>query len=270
MFVEENKNGLVYMRSSCIPLRHLFTTRYGGVSTGHLESLNLISNHGDDPENIRENFRRVAAQLGAGPDDCAVTKQVHGNTVRIVTAADRHRCLDPVPYEADGIVTATPDLPIFCFTADCVPVLLCDPDAAVVGAVHCGWRSTVSDILHSAVDAMSTLGAEASRVRAAVGPAIGKCHFETDGDVPDAVRLLLGTPAAEPYLARRPDGKYLVDLRGVIACRLRQLGLMPMHIDVSDECTVCSHEKYWSHRYTHGLRGGQAAAIVIQNEGDML
>ena len=120
MFLENNVNGLVYMTSDCLPYRHLFTTRYGGVSTGHLTSLNLIGGHGDQPENIRENFTRVAALLNVGPDDCCVTKQVHGNTVRIVTRTDRHVCLSEVPYEADGIVTAEPGLPIFCFTADCL------------------------------------------------------------------------------------------------------------------------------------------------------
>ena len=269
-FIEHNENGLVYMSSTLIPARHAFTTRWGGVSTGYLSSLNLISGHGDEPENIRENFRRVAALLGTGPDDCAVTKQVHGNTVRTVTAADRHPCLSPVPYEADGIVTATPGLPIFCFTADCVPVLLCAPDALVVGAVHCGWRSSVSDILRNALDAMSALGTEPGRIRAAIGPAIGSCHFETDSDVPEAIRSWIGPEEAERYLTLRSDGKYLVDLRGANACRLRQLGLRAENIDISGECTVCSHDKYWSHRYTKGRRGGQAAAIVIPPEGDSL
>ena len=147
MFIEQNENGLVYMSSTLIPLRHAFTTRYGGVSRGHLATLNLLSDKGDEPENVRENYRRVCALFGVSEDDCAVTKQVHGNVVRIVTEADRHACLSPVPYEADGIVTATPGLPIFCFTADCVPVLLCDAAHGVVGAIHCGWRSSVADIL---------------------------------------------------------------------------------------------------------------------------
>lgn len=268
MFIEENESGLIYMRSDLIPMRHLFTTRHGGVSTGYLSSLNLIFGHGDEPENIRENFRRVAALLGAGPDDCAVTKQVHGNVVRTVSMADRHACLSPVPYEADGVVTATPGLPIFCWTADCVPVLLCDPDAFVVGAIHCGWRSSVSDILRNALDAMTALGAEPARIRAAIGPSIGSCHFETDADVPESIRSWIGSEQAERYLTLRSDGKYLVDLRGANACRLRQLGLRTENIDISDECTVCSHDKYWSHRYTKGQRGGQAAAIVISTEGD--
>ena len=101
MFSENNKNGLVYMTSSVITARHLFTTRYGGVSTGDFASLNLGSNRGDPQENVAENYRRVAAFFGVGRDDCAVTKQVHGNEVRVVTGADKHVCGSKTPYEAD-------------------------------------------------------------------------------------------------------------------------------------------------------------------------
>ena len=261
-FIEENNNGLIYMRSDLIPLRHAFTTRYGGVSEGYLSSLNLISNHGDEPQNIAENFRRVSTMMGVGPNDCAVTKQVHGNTVRIADERDRHAMLSEVPYEADGLVTATPGLPICCFTADCVPILLCDVSAGVIGAIHCGWRSSVADILGNALNAMKSLGASPSTTCAAIGPAIGKCCFETDDDVPDAIeKWLCGD--TEGLFRRRPDGKTLVDLRGANARRLRQLGLEKKQIDISDECTFCSHEKYWSHRYTKGKRGGQCAIIAL-------
>ena len=283
MFLENNENGIIYMTSDRLPFRHMFTTRYGGVSTGHLATLNLIGGHGDRPENIRENFTRVAALLGKGPDDCCVTKQVHGNAVRTVTKADRHVCLAEVPYEADGIVTAEPDLPLFCFAADCIPVLLCDPVNRVIGAIHCGWRSSTADILGNAVEAMCALGAEHGEIRAAIGPAIGACCFETHRDVPDAIEAWLGKEEAAPYFRPKPDPdlsvdsshlsvhidhvtvppKYLVDLRGANACRLRRLGLLPEHIDISEECTFCCHDKYWSHRYTKGQRGGQAACIVI-------
>ncbi len=262
MFIEREENGLIYMSSTLIPLRHAFTTRFGGVSRGHLATLNLLSNKGDEPENVRENFRRVAALFGAGEDDCAVTKQVHGNTVRIVTAADRHKCLTPVPYEADGLVTAEKGLPIFCFTADCVPVLLCDAEHGVAGAVHCGWRSSVGDILGRALSQMASLGAENGKIFAALGPAIGKCCFETDDDVPEAVTEWLGGDTAGLF-EKRADGKTLVDLRGANARRLMQLGVPAGQIDISEECCFCSHEKYWSHRYTGGKRGGQAAVIAL-------
>lgn len=262
-FIENNENGLVYMSSTLIGARHAFTTRFGGVSTGIFSSLNLGSNRGDDLEAVRENYRRVCALMGAGVDEAAVTRQVHGAVVRTVSAADRHVCLSAVPYEADGLVTAEKNLPLLCFTADCVPALLCDAEAGVIAAVHCGWRGSVGDILKNAVEAMCALGAKPASICAALGPAIGKCCFETDDDVPQAVEAYLGGDA-EGLFVRRADGKTLVDLRGANKRRLVQLGLREEHVDVSEECTFCSHDRYWSHRYTRGRRGSQAAAIVLR------
>ena len=263
MFLEQNENGLIYMASTVLPTRHAFFTRYGGVSEGPFASLNFGSNLGDDPEHVRENYRRAAALMGAGIDDCAVTKQVHGNVVRIVTRADRHVCMSPVPYEADGIVTAEKGLPLFCFTADCVPALLLDREAGVAGAVHCGWRSSAADILKNAVEQMEALGARREKICAAMGPAIGRCCFETDEDVPLALSDYLGGDT-EGLWDRKDNGKYLVDLRLANKRRLLQLGLREENIDLSEECTVCSHDKYWSHRYTKGNRGSQAACIVLE------
>ena len=263
MFIEKKQNDLIYMASSVIPARHAFLTRCGGVSRGPFYSLNLGSNRGDDPEAVRENYRRAAALMGAGIDDCAVTKQVHKNEVRIVTKDDRHVCMSTVPYEVDGIVTAEKGLPLFCFTADCVPALLLDPEHGVAGAVHCGWRSSVTDILKNALEKMEALGARRENIRVALGPAIGKCCFETDGDVPAAVERYL-SGETEGLFTPKAGGKTLVDLRGANRRRLLQLGLEEENIDLSEECTFCSHEKYWSHRYTKGIRGSQAACIVME------
>ena len=261
-FYENNENGLIYMSSDKIGAHHAFTTRYGGVSRGGFSSLNLGSDRGDDPEAVRENYRRVCALMGVGLDECAVTKQVHGNAVRIVSSADRHVCMTKVPYEADGIVTNERGLPIMCFTADCVPALLWDGENGVIGAVHCGWRSSVSDILGEAVSKMCALGAKPESIHAAMGPAIGRCCFETDDDVPEAVKKYLNGDA-DGLFDRKDNGKTMVDLRAANARRLVQLGLRPENIDISEECTMCSHEKYWSHRYTKGDRGSQAAVIVL-------
>ena len=261
-FEEINEGGLVTMRSTLIPARHAFTTRYGGVSRGEFASLNLGSNRGDDPEAVRENYRRVCALMGAGIDDCAVTKQVHGSEVRVVTKADRHVCMSTVPYEADGLVTNERGLPIMCFIADCVPALLCDREHSVIAAVHCGWRSSVADILGETVKKMCALGAKPENIHAAMGAAIGRCCFETDDDVPQAVEKYL-SGETQGLFDRRAGGKTMVDLRAANAVRLRQLGLKAENIDISPECTMCSHEKYWSHRYTKGRRGSQAAAIVL-------
>lgn len=265
-FTQQDKNGLVYMTSSVIKARHAFTTRFGGVSEGDFASLNLGSGRGDPQENVEENFRRVAALMGVGGNDCAVTRQVHGNEVRVVTSADKHVLGTRTPYDADGIITVERGLPIFCFTADCVPALLCDAKHGVIAAVHCGWRSSVADILGVTIEKMCSLGATRETICVAQGAAIGRCCFETDDDVPTAVtRYLSGD--SDGLFDRRDDGKTFVDLRAANTRRLLQLGLREENMDASDECTVCLHDKYWSHRYTsrHGLgRGSLAAAIVLE------
>lgn len=260
-FSEMNESGIVYMRSSVISARHAFTTRAGGVSSGIYASLNLGSKVGDPQVNVAENYTRVCALMGAGPDDCVVTKQVHGNEVRIVSSADKHPVGAEVPYEADGIVTAERGLPLFCFTADCTPVLLHDPVTGVAGAVHCGWRGSTADIIAIAVEKMRSLGSKPENIRAAIGPSISVCCFETDADVPEAIDRWLGTGSGTYYL--KNNGKFTVDLKKANALRLLDLGVANEHIDISGECTMCLHEKYWSHRYTKGKRGVQCAVIVL-------
>ena len=260
-FIESNENGLVYMCSDRIGARHAFTTRFGGVSGGIFATLNLGSNRGDDPGAVRENYRRVCALFGVDENSACVTNQVHKADVRIVTAADRHGALSKTPYEADGLVTAEKGLPIFCFTADCVPVLLWDSEGRAAGAVHCGWRSSVGDILKNAVDAMVSLGARPESIRAALGPALGRCCFESDDDVPEAITAWLGGDTDGLFDSRPP--KTMVDLRLANARRLLQLGVPEGNIDLSGECTYCLHDKYWSHRYTKGQRGSQAAGIML-------
>ena len=263
-FTQHKTGELVYLTGDTIPLRHAFTTRLGGVSEGSLASLNLGEHRGDREENVRENYRRLTAALGLSDQRLVFTRQVHGAAVKTVTAADIHTLFTPVPYEADGIVTAERGLVLTCFTADCVPVLLADPQAGVAGAVHCGWRSSVADILGRAVAAMAALGAQPARIRAAIGPASGACCFETGPEVPEAVLAWLGRDG-EAFIAPIADkpGKFLVDLKAANARRLTQLGLPAGQIAVSEACTRCNHETFWSHRYTRGDRGSQAAVIAL-------
>ena len=267
MFTEhQTAEGLVYLTSSVLPARHAFSTRLGGVSRGGFETFNISLNRGDDPEAVCENYRRWCTLFDAGVDDCCVTNQIHEAYVRPVTGADRHICMTDEPVEADGLVTSEKNLPIFCFTADCVPVLLCDSEGKAVAAVHCGWKSSVRDILGNAVREMEKRGAKPENICAALGPAIGRCCFETDRDVPDAVTAYL-SGETDGLWTLREDGKYMVDLRLANVRRLLQLGLKAENIDVSEECTMCKPDKYWSARYTarHKLvRGSMVAGIALK------
>lgn len=262
-FAEISFKDLMYMRAPNISCTHCFTTRWGGVSQDHLESLNLGENRGDDPDRVRENYRRLLEALGLPLQPLCFTKQVHENNVLVVGDEDRRELFTPFKYEADGIVTNVKGLPLICFTADCVPVLLCDPEAEVIAAVHCGWRSTAADILAEAVKKMTSLGALPKDIRAAIGPAIDICCFETGPEVPEAMEKLLPGDCDGVYFPVGQGEKFMVDLKEANRRRLMALGLREKNISVSDECTSCNSDRYWSHRKTKGERGTQAALIVL-------
>ena len=203
------ENGLVYLTSPLLSgVRHAFSTRLGGVSSAPWDSLNLGPGRGDAPEHVAENYRRFFAYLGADEHRAVLSKQVHETGVRTVTAADAGKGLfQPRDYEADALITAEKDMPLVVFSADCGILLLHDPVTGCAGAVHAGWRGCAAGIVEKTVHELERVfGAKPESLLAAVGPCIGPCCFETDDDVPDAMRAALGT-AAEPYLERRgPSG----------------------------------------------------------------
>ncbi len=253
------------MTAPNIKARHAFTTRYGGVSQGIWASMNLGEHRGDDPSNVVENYRLLKQATGIDTDRLVFTHQVHGDVVRIASEADIHTLMTEVPYDADGLVTNIPGLPITAFIADCVPLLMHDEIHGVIAAVHCGWRSTVQDIMARAVEQMVSLGAQPENIQAAIGASIGACCFETGPEVPEAIRALLPDDYEGIIRPGKVPEKFYVDLREAIRRRLMQLGVPAEQITVSEECTMCSSEKYWSHRATQGKRGHQAAMIVLDD-----
>ena len=261
-FIQHRSGALLYMRAPGISAPHAFTTRYGGASRGVFSTLNLAENRGDEKADVCHNYDVLAAALGLPAGGMAFTRQVHGALVRRVGPSDRRMPFDPPAPDADGLVTDVPGLPLVIFTADCIPVLLHDPVRGAVGAVHAGWRGTVSDIAGEGVRALvREFGCDPGDIRAAIGPGISACCFETGDEVPDAVRSALG-PDAEAFIAS--NGKPHVDLKGVNAFLLRRAGVPAENIDVSSECTMCLCGKYWSHRASHGRRGSQGAVIMLE------
>ena len=243
---------------------HCFTTRHGGVSEGYLASLNLGIHRGDKAENVVKNYEILGNALGFEVENLVFTRQTHTNIVRVVGAENRGEGLfREVEPECDALVTNTPGVVLAAFTADCTPILLHDPVTGAVGAVHAGWRGTVADIAGNAVRAMTdSFGSRPEDIRAAIGPNIGVCCFETHADVPDAVRAVLGADA-EGFIV--PDGeKYRVDLKGVNAWLLRRCGVRD--IEISTDCTACRPDRFWSHRRVGNDRGSLAAIIVCEGE----
>ena len=244
---------------------HGFSTRLGGVSPAPMDSLNLAANRGDDPANVRENFTRFCAAVGADVNALVKNHQIHGDTVRPVTRADVMPSSEtPGTFEADGLITGEPGVCLTIFSGDCIPVLLYDPVGRCIAAVHAGWRGTAIGAAARAAEAMvRDYGCNPNHILAAIGPGIGPCCFETHADVPDGLRSRLGKDA-EPFIRPLPKaGKFSVDLKGANARWLERVGVRPEHIAICSACTACKLDEFWSHRLQGSQRGSMAAMIQL-------
>lgn len=257
---------LEYLVAEDLSASHCFTTRLGGVSEGTLAGLNIGVHRGDSLENVLENYRILGKAIGFDINKLVLTKQNHTDIVRPVTEKDWGTGLFAPEFPpCDALITNTPDTALVVFTADCTPILLQDPVTGAVGAVHAGWRGTAANIAGKTVAAMvSHYGCHPENIRAAIGPNIAQCCFATDQDVPDAIREVLGAEAEEMILFR--GEKYYVNLKEVNARLLRRAGVT--HIEISDACTACRQDLFWSHRMVGQARGSQGAIIVCK-EGDL-
>ena len=212
-FTTHVQNDLVWLTSSLLGgSPHGFSTRKGGVSPAPWDSLNLRSGCGDSQDHVLENFHRLCWAVGITADRLVLSKQVHETTVRPCTFSDAGKGLWlKQDYTADALITNEPGLPLTVFSADCGVILLHDPIQGAVGAVHAGWRGCAGGILEKTVEELHRLyGSHPSHLRAALGPCIGQCCFETDDDVPEAMLASLGQDAAA--CLKRQGPKWHVDL----------------------------------------------------------
>ena len=238
-FTEHNVNGLIYDTSDVITAAgsgavHAFTTRHGGVSPAPYDSLNFADNKGDTSENLLENYRLLGEAVGFDASRAVGCRQIHSDLVRIVSEEDAGKILwDDRPYDADGLITNVPNLPLFAYGTDCCVITLYDPTSRSIGAVHAGWRGTASGIaLKAAVSMMSCYGAD---------------------------------PAMDERIEKRGD-KYHIDLKAINRLWLLRAGIDPSRIDVHPDCTKCHPERYWSHRAMGDRRGGMAAMICLTED----
>lgn len=200
-----------------------FSTRVGGIS---------------EPPATREEVSTLGAAFGVAPGNFTFAQQVHGCRVGFVDADSVGAGgIDPIP-ETDALVTDLSGVPLAIMTADCVPLLLVDPDARVAAAVHAGWKGTLGRIAAGAVEAMKGAGAEPGRIRARIGAAIGPCCFEVGPEVFKRFSEEFGGPAKGSTLD-------LVELNAAV---LRESGVQEDLIESLGMCTSCEPELFYSWR----------------------
>jgi len=237
-------------------LPHGFLGRQGGVSGGIHAGLNVGLGSEDDRDAIRENRRRAVEAVA--PDYRLVTlHQVHSADAVAVVApfADEERA------HADALVTDRPGLLLGILTADCVPVLFADTDAGVVGAAHAGWKGAIGGVTDSTLMEMEKLGADRSRIVAAIGPCIARASYEVDAAF--VRRFEQDDPANERFFAdgRRP-GHAQFDIEAYVAHRLASAGVG--RVIALGEDTYAQPDRFFSfRRATHRGEPGYGRQVSL-------
>jgi YfiH family protein len=222
-------------------INHGFFDRTGGVSQGLYASLNGGVGSSDAPDKVAENRSRMAAALGVSADRFLTPYQIHSPDVVTI---DAPWTPDARP-RADALVTKTPSLAIGVSTADCGPLLFADAQARVIGAAHAGWRGAFTGVIEATVAAMEKLGADRSRITAALGPTISQANYQVGPEFIERF-LAANTDNAGFFVACEREGHALFDLNGYIAARMAEAGITNFE-DVG-LCTYAEPALFYSYR----------------------
>lgn len=257
-FIHKTYEGMEYLVSPLLEgegVRHCFTTRLGGYSKDHLESLNLGLGRGDDEEALRKNYEKVALALGFNIENLSVTKQVH-ETHSAYIKAPRLRS-----EGCDALFTDKCGIPLMSYSADCIPVLMYDKKKKAAATVHSGWRGTAAKICAAVIsDMKNELGTDPGDLICAIGPSIGPCCFQIKSD---AVEVFLKNFENTDFI--RPEGDnvhYKADIWEAVCRTLKEAGVRDENIDLAAECSCCN-DIYFSCRRQKGRFGAMGAFIEL-------
>ncbi len=245
-------------------VKHLFTTRMGGVSGGEFSTMNLSFTRGDETEAVKANYRRIAETLGCSVSDMVASHQTHTTNIRRVTAEDKGKGItrDRGYEDVDGLMTDVPGIVLVTYYADCVPLFFVDPIHRCIGLAHSGWRGTLGRMGACMVKAMgAAFGSRPEDLCTAIGPSICRDCYEVSQDVALQFKDELGVKVVS---SGRAPGKYQLDLWLANQEILLQAGVLPQNIEVTDICT-CHNSKYlFSHRASGGKRGNMGAFLMLK------
>jgi len=281
-FINDGKfNGLQYITASNIhspSVTAIFSTRNGGVSgktpeTKYLHSMNLSLNFSPediDYGNVGENYKIIMSSQGFDFENLVTLRQRHTNNVVVVdeSIVETHRSnpygFNRIQETADALITNIKGLLLSVRTADCVPILLYDPKNQAIGAVHSGWRGTLAKIGTKAVERMTDVyGSDPKDIKVSIGPAIGQCCFEVGFDVYEVFVRECGEGITR-FFETQPGSKPHGNIKPMNKAFLMDAGIIEENIEVSDFCTKCNPDLFYSARYSGGKFGSLAAVIGLK------
>jgi YfiH family protein len=265
----EEEQGIVLHKSFDLErtgiVTHAFTGRTGGVSQTPRDTLNLALHVGDDSNSVLENRSRLSSALGVGSGSMTTVEQVHGNVVAVISenavgsgASDFAQAI----AGADAMVTDVPGAVLSLFFADCVPIFIVDPENKCIGLAHAGWKGTALGVVKETLLAMVEIySSRPESCYAAVGPSIGRCCYEVGQDVASALTNAVGVD--ERVLKQSTPEKWRADLKMANWKILRSCGVPEASIAVSQFCTCCSRDEFFSYR-RDGQTGRMGAFLALK------
>ena len=261
-FMEQEKDGVLFYTIPAfteLGVRHGFTSRVGGVSTGACASLNLSFKRDPEPERVRENFRRAAKAMGLPAEALVICNYEHGNGVELV--GQEHHGMgvfreNELP-KCDGVCVTAPGTVGVSLHADCNALFFLDQKKRAAAVCHAGWKGTLLGITGVAVQKLQGLGSSKEEILVGIGPSIcGQC-YEIQEDVAQLFE------PQYPGAVLRSEGGIHLDLWHVLLCQLEELGIPPANITLSGLCTYANSERFFSHRRDHGKTGAMGSFIAL-------
>lgn len=271
---EVEKEGVLYLEFPLFSqqnlVKHGFSTRLGGVSTGIFDSMNLSFVRGDEEDRVQENYSRISHAIGVDKEKLVCSKQTHTTNVLVV---DQTYAGNGVLYEnrledIDGMVTNVPGICLVTSYADCVPLYFVDVKKKVIGLSHSGWKGTVGKIGAVTIEKMKLeYGCQVEDIYAAIGPSICQSCYEVSEDVIQEFQQSFAEKYWSQLFYKKENGKYQLDLWKANEIIMLEQGIVAEHLSVTNVCTCCNSELLFSHRASQGKRGNLCAFLAL-NEGE--
>lgn len=213
-----------------VNLLHAFTTKECG---------NLAFHVGDKEQNVQNNHELLAKELGYDKSSLVHMKQIHSDIVHVISNEE----FDTPPV-CDALVTDKPNIPLMVMVADCSPVLFYDCEKNVIAVAHAGRQGAFKNIVKNVIETMkSRFGSEPKNIHVSIGASIGKCCYEVGEEIYDEAKTL----GLEHALEQAKNSFYL-DVSVILKEQLLGCGIKEEHLDISDDCTCCKTDTYYSYR----------------------
>ena len=246
---------------------HFITTRKGGVSNPPYDRLNLGFRTADTPENVTENWKILSEHTQINLNSFVIAHQVHQGNVAVADQltprgawTDQSKEID----NTDAFITSEKNICIVVKVADCVPILVYDPELHIAAAIHAGWRGSVNSVTANTINKMiTTFKCNPENLFAGIGPSIGPCCYEVGTDVIGAVMEKWGT--TDSFLVKTANSqRYHFDLWHSNRYELIRSGVKADHIETAGICTRCNSDLYFSARASKGNTGRFCGAIMLK------